>query len=320
MADSLNTGVTLSPEQEAIRGRCFHPLGTFVEFPIEDIETSIPARFEKIVRTYPDRVAVKTKTQQLTYDDLNKRANRLAHALLARRGSVPEPVALLLDHWDALVVAHLAVLKAGKFAIALDPAAESDRTAHLLSDSGAQITIVDADTRKKAEGLVTDECLVIEVNDPASNLSEENPGIQIPSEAYAYLRYTSGSTGSAKGAIKSHRHTLKAVRDFANNLHLCPDDRMTIVAFASIGKHVFSALLIGARFCPFDARKEGLMRLGEWLRHEKITVCYFFPTGLRHFLGGLPRLGGITGSKGNRAGGGAGLQERRRANQETRYF
>jgi len=50
MSDSLNHGVKLPPEQQAIRDKCFHPSGTFVGFPIEDVETSIPARFEKIAR------------------------------------------------------------------------------------------------------------------------------------------------------------------------------------------------------------------------------------------------------------------------------
>jgi hypothetical protein len=55
----------LPPEQQAIRDKCFHPRGTVVEFPIEDIEISIPARFEKIVRMYPDNLAVKTVISKL---------------------------------------------------------------------------------------------------------------------------------------------------------------------------------------------------------------------------------------------------------------
>jgi hypothetical protein len=50
----------LPPEQQAIRDRCFHPAGTFVEFPMEDVETSIPDRFAKIVRRYPNRIAIST--------------------------------------------------------------------------------------------------------------------------------------------------------------------------------------------------------------------------------------------------------------------
>lgn len=55
------------PSQLAIRAKCFHPSGTYVEFPIEDVETSIPARFEKIAQRYPQRIAVKADHEQLTY-------------------------------------------------------------------------------------------------------------------------------------------------------------------------------------------------------------------------------------------------------------
>ena len=62
----------LPPAQQAIRDKCFHPSGTFVEFPIEDVETSIPMRFDKIVWLYGDHLAVKTGERSLTYDDLNR--------------------------------------------------------------------------------------------------------------------------------------------------------------------------------------------------------------------------------------------------------
>jgi non-ribosomal peptide synthetase component F len=68
----------LPPEQEAIWAKCFHPSGTFVEFPVEDVETSIPARFEKIVRMYPERLAVKMGDQAQTYDELNQAAQRIS--------------------------------------------------------------------------------------------------------------------------------------------------------------------------------------------------------------------------------------------------
>ena len=138
MNDLQKHAVRLPPEQEAIRAKCVHPSGIFIEFPMEDVEKSIPERFEKIVLRYPERIAVKTKERQLNYKELNERANRLAHYLLAQRGAVQEPVALFLDQWDRLLIAHLAVLKAGKFSLGLDPAADKARTAHLLADSGAR--------------------------------------------------------------------------------------------------------------------------------------------------------------------------------------
>ena len=72
MSDSTAQNFALPPEQQAIRDKCFHPSGTFVVFPIEDVETSIPARFEKIVRMYPDRIAVRTESRVATYNDLSR--------------------------------------------------------------------------------------------------------------------------------------------------------------------------------------------------------------------------------------------------------
>ena len=70
----------IPPHQQNIHDRCVHPTGTFVEFTRDELEQSIPDRFEKIVRLYPQRVAIKTSTHELTYDQLNRMANRVAHS------------------------------------------------------------------------------------------------------------------------------------------------------------------------------------------------------------------------------------------------
>ena len=73
----------LPAEQGTIRNRCFHPTGTFIEFQEAAVEQSITSRFEEQVRKYPDRLAVKTRNHQVTYDDSNRSANRVANQLLA---------------------------------------------------------------------------------------------------------------------------------------------------------------------------------------------------------------------------------------------
>jgi len=80
MIHNSTISVRLPPEQEAIRQKCFHPSGSFIEFRKEEIEQSIPSRFEKIARKYPDRIAVKTESHVLTYAELNATANRVARA------------------------------------------------------------------------------------------------------------------------------------------------------------------------------------------------------------------------------------------------
>src|SRR6185503_9593762 len=134
-SDMSERSAKLPPEQQAVRDKCFHPSGTFVEFPIEDVETSIPARFEKIVSQFPDRTAIKFGEQFLTYAELNPQANRLGHAIVGRRGDEAEPVAILLETGSNLMAAALAALKAGKFVVLLDPSFPESRNAAILDDS-----------------------------------------------------------------------------------------------------------------------------------------------------------------------------------------
>ena len=91
MSDSLKHAFSLPPDQQAIRNKCFHPSGSFVEFSEEEIEQSIPERFEKIVQRYPDQLAVKMGDCALAYTELNKAANRMRERLECR-GSQPGPI------------------------------------------------------------------------------------------------------------------------------------------------------------------------------------------------------------------------------------
>jgi non-ribosomal peptide synthetase component F len=78
----------LSPKQLTIQAKCFHPSATFVEFSEKEIDQSIPDRFEKMVRLYPERIAIKTRDRAVTYDTLNKAANRIGRAILEEIGRV----------------------------------------------------------------------------------------------------------------------------------------------------------------------------------------------------------------------------------------
>jgi amino acid adenylation domain-containing protein len=281
-------GTNLPPEQEGIRAKCFHPTGTFVGFPKEEIEQSIPERFEKIVRAYPERLAVKSKTGSLTYDGLNRASNRLARAILARTGLRPGPVGLFLEDGVQLITAHLATLKAGKFSFGLDPAGSGTRTTHLLDDSQTSLIVADRKTElvaRQRANRVTDR---INMDELDSGLGEENLGLSISPEAYCYVRYTSGSTGQAKGGLKTHRHVLHAVMNATNNFHICADDRsMLLTRASSLGKYAFEALLNGAALGLFYAQEEGLVELADWLIQEQITMYYSFPTAFRHFVNAL---------------------------------
>jgi len=92
-----------------------------VEFPIEDVETSIPARFEKMVRMYPNHLAFKIVDKAATYAEINALANQFAHELVDKLGLGSEPVGILLENGVELLAATFGVLKAGKFVVSVDP-------------------------------------------------------------------------------------------------------------------------------------------------------------------------------------------------------
>ena len=116
----------------------------FVTFPMEDVERSIPERFERQVLLSPDKIAVADSESTLTYRELNRLANHVAHAVLATRGAEPEPVALLIGSGVAVIAAMLGVLKAGKFYVTLDTSQPDARTEAILAECRPALLITDS--------------------------------------------------------------------------------------------------------------------------------------------------------------------------------
>jgi len=269
------------PLQEAIRARCFHPSGNFVEFRKEEIEQSIPSRFEQMVRRYPDRIAVKTKHDQLTYCELNKAANRVARAIIAQRGGEKEPVALLLEQGSSLVAGILGVLKAAKLYVSLDASHPCVRNRYIFEDSQAGLIVTDSKGLPLAAEIGGNECELLNLDELDLRFGDENPGLPLSPHTLAYIQYTSGSTGQPKGVLQNHRNVLHSVMTYTNGLHISADDRFSPV------RNWFIALLNGAAACLFDVKKIGLAALAHWLIQEEITMFFSIPSVFRHFIESL---------------------------------
>ena len=282
MSEVSKIATTLPPEQQAIRAKCFHPTGTFVEFKKEEIEQSIPDCFEQMVRRYGERLAMKTKDHSVTYNELNKAANRVARAILDLRGEGPEPVAILLEHGAAMIVAILGVLKAGKFYVPLDSLYPPARITYLLNDSQAGLIVTDNNELSLGKEWVRDALDLVNIDELNAKLSDEDPGLSISPDTLSWIHYTSGSTGQPKGAVQNHRNVLHFIMNYTNGLHVCTDDRLTHVNRGV--QDILGALLKGASVYPLDMRKEGLPRLAGWVIQEGITIYHSFPTLFRHFV------------------------------------
>jgi amino acid adenylation domain-containing protein len=260
-----------------------------VAFEKREIEQSIPQRFEKIVHQYPDRLAVKTKKYSLTYGELNSAANRLAQAILAERGTKQEPVALLMEHDAPVVGAILGSLKAGKFYVPLDPSLPHTRLKYILEDLTASYIVTNTKNLSLAKTLAG-TALDLFNNDELDHFPDTNPAVDVRPDHLSWVIYTSGSTGKPKGVMQTHRNVLHFMMNYTNGLHICADDRLTLLYSFSVngGAHdILAALLNGAALFPLDLKEEGFTDLGHWLKEEQITIYHSVPTVFRQFVDSL---------------------------------
>jgi amino acid adenylation domain-containing protein len=276
---------------------------TFANLPEEFLQQTIVERFERQVAAYSGREAVKMGGDALTYDRLNKKANRLAHRVMELLGETNRPVALLFDYRTDIVVGMMAVLKTGRCYLPLDPEYPRERLAFMLRNSTAPLIIANRQTIPLARALCESgenagssiDILDIDALGPldsATGKETANPGLHIPLDQTAYILYTSGSTGTPKGVMQTHRNVMNFIRDYTNNLHINPDDKISLLSsycFDAARIDIFAAILNGAAVYPYDLKTEGgLQKVNRWLHDETITIYHSTPTFFRYFIDTLP--------------------------------
>ncbi len=273
--------------QQAIRSRCFHPTGKWHEFPASALDSSIAARFEAMVARFPDRLAIKSTGSCLTYHELNRAANQVAHAILHVAPQPPQFVALLLDDVVASVVAILAILKTGLAYIPLDPSFPVARNRLILADTQTNLLLTNGRNWAQAEMLNSGQQCLLNLDEAMRNPQQENPGREISPEAISHLLYTSGSTGQPKGVMHNQRNMLHCVMQNSNYLHICAEDRHPLFSACSTNAGIYSlfgALLNGAALIPYMIQERGVANLAQWLQHEAITFCDLTPSAFRQIV------------------------------------
>ncbi|TAF05478.1 MAG: acyl-CoA synthetase, partial [Nostocales cyanobacterium] len=259
----------------------------FIGFDIKDIQQSLPTRFEQQVNQYPDAIAIKTNTEIVTYQQLNKQANQLANSILFSRGEKLEVIALLMEKGVDFITSILGGLKTGKIIVPLDPSFPVDRLAYILEDAQAVVMITNNQNLALANELAGNNCQIFNIDDNINNISPKNPSIHILPENPAYIIYTSGSTGKPKGVVHSHINSLHYCMTDTNTLLISPEDRVIFLySCSALGGLlcIFYTLLNGATLYSYDVKKEGLNNLVNWLITEKITIYHSFTTLFRHFV------------------------------------
>lgn len=260
------------------------PANAFIPFDREDLEGSIPSRFEAIAAKSPGRLAVKFGSTSVSYGELDVMANRIAHAVLAARGAAAEPVALLIEQGIPLIAGILGTLKAGKIYVPLDPAHTSVRLATCLRECEPALIVASDRTLDRAREAAPQGVAVMNAaREPASG-PVSSPGLAPDPGLPACIYYTSGSTGRAKGVVDTHRNVLHNVMRYTNTLHISSDDRLTLLqgpAFSGAVSSMFGALLNGAAVFPFDVGTAGAKAMADWLRRERLTIYHSVPALFR---------------------------------------
>jgi len=235
----------------------------------------------------PEHLAVQMGETALTYGELNKRANQLAHYLKAQGVSVGDLVGICMERSPEMLVGQLAVLKAGGAYVSMDPAYPQDRLAYLVENSQVKV-------------LLTQERLLANLpQHDAANIfvdagwmeiakqSAENPIHVVTLDHLAYVIYTSGSTGMPKGVQVAHGNLLNLVNWHHEAYETTAQDRGTVLAgpaFDASVWEIWSHLTAGASlFIPDEETRVMPAKLRDWLIEQAITNT-FLPTPLAESL------------------------------------
>jgi amino acid adenylation domain-containing protein len=246
--------------------------------------STVQRLFEEHAERTPDAVALVFEGVQLSYAEVNRHANQLAHRLRALGVAAEIPVAICLERSPELVIGMLAILKAGGAYLPLDPAYPTERLAYIVGDSGVSVALT---TTRFAERLSGHElqllCLDIEALTIAFE-SEENLTVETTEDNLAYMIYTSGSTGRPKGVLLEHRGLTNLV--YAQAAAFGVDSNSRVLQFASASfdasvSEVFVTLATGATLIlapqPSLMPGEPLARL---LREQAVTIVTLPPSAL----------------------------------------
>ena len=244
--------------------------------------------FEEQVQRTPDSVAVVFEGQQLTYAQLNARANQLAHHLQTL-GVAPEvPVALCMERCTEMVVGLLGILKAGGAYVPLDPAYPKERLSFMMEDAHAAVLL----TRGEMMGRVPEHGIQAVCLDSGwetiAEKSEENPVTEATAKNLAYVLYTSGSTGQPKGVMVEHRGLCNTIHWMTRTLELSAADRCllkTPITFDAVGRELFPTLLTGGRLVIAQPGGHRDSRyLAEMMRSERISIFHCVPSLLQFLV------------------------------------
>ncbi len=243
----------------------------------------VPQLVAKQAAATPDAVALVAGDQILSYRELNRRANQLAHYLQALGVGANVLVGLCIERSPDMVVGLLGILKAGGAYVPLDPAYPSERLVFMLEDAHVPVLVTQ---QLLAAHLPIQGTRIVCLDADAAALAQQSvadPISEVAIDDLAYVIYTSGSTGQPKGALITHDGLLNLVLWHQRAFEVTSADRatqFTSPAFDATGWELWPYLTIGASvYLPDEEVRVVPASVRDWLVSHRITIT-FLPTAL----------------------------------------
>jgi aspartate racemase len=247
--------------------------------------TCIHQLFEAQVEQTPNAVAAIFGSEQLTYRELNRRANQLAHHLQGL-GVGPETcVGICVERSLDILVGLLGILKAGAAYLPLDPAYPQERLTFMLEDAQVPVLLTQG---PQVEKLPSHQAKVICLDtdwDTIKRESQENPISKVTADNLAYVMYTSGSTGKPKGVSVIHRGVVRLVKgvNYANLAAAEVFLQLAPISFDASTLEIWGSLLNGAQLVIFPPQTPSLEEMGQVIRQYQVTTLWL-TAGLFHLM------------------------------------
>ncbi|MEV6559474.1 non-ribosomal peptide synthase/polyketide synthase [Nocardia sp. NPDC051756] len=240
---------------------------------VEVQDTTLIGLFEAQVAATPNATAVLSGSVEVSYRELNARADRLAQIMIARGVRPDGVVAVALPRSVDLIMALLAVLKAGGGYLPIDPGYPSDRLSFILADAAPVVIVTDTGT---AKGLPHSETPHLHL-DALESSGIPGRTVAVAPQNLAYVIYTSGSTGVPKGVGITHRNVVNLV---AQAWSVAPEDRVLVhssIAFDASTYEIWPTLCGGATLVLADAARSDLDEVTGLIAGRSVTKMFTTP-------------------------------------------
>ncbi|WP_190147081.1 non-ribosomal peptide synthetase, partial [Streptomyces coeruleorubidus] len=267
-----------------------------------EVTRTVHRAFEEQAARTPDAVAVHAAGEELTYAELNERANRVAHHLVGLGVGQETLVGVCLERGADLMPALLGVLKAGGAYLPLDPSQPADRIGYMLQDAAAPVVVTERAHAELLNGLHDGPVLVLDGEEDRAALAARpvtDPAPRTDADSLIYVIYTSGSTGRPKGVGLTHANVERLFTVSAHQTGFRTDDVWTLFhsyAFDFSVWEMWGALLHGGRLVvvPQDVSRDPSAFL-DLLVEQRVTVLNQTPSAFRALVAaareGDPRVG-----------------------------